>query len=679
VKRLLPLVSSVMILAFGAAPAGADISAVNVDLLKQKWNFPAGQVTGAPVIANGLLYIHSWDAFVYALDPDDGSITWSHDTGVGASIPNSGSILVTPGGDVCYGDGLARVACLDGLTGAVEWGPKSLGVPGLDAIWSSPATANGRLFVSVASLLDQPCTNGRLIALDLATGADLWTHQNVPDNVCDTDTAVECTTNGDCAGGGECVAGVGAGVTATVSFDPTGDFVYMNTVGCFTYPSIGDSDSIFKLDAATGADIWKTRVNAPEQFGFCADDPTIDCGLDGDCTTGTCTVPKAFYHDFGFLNGPEPVEVPDGMGTKTLLISGSKNGTLYAFDEATGLVEWETAVMPTPITPGFAGFGLFNGPIAIDNGTVYAALYEMIPDRVCDNDHAQGCNEDTDCPGSFCIPLPDHLMAFDAATGNVVWSDDIGPTWSGVSVFNGVTYSGSNELDPMTSTSEFFAHDSTTGTRLAAYELPNSTVSKALVAGDSVYIGYGILGTPGGVSAFEAVCSDSPEIGCVTGHKAVVTIKDKGPGKSSLTWKLVKGGAFDQTALGDPTTSNRYSLCMYDETGSLISSAAALSIDPNASWDDKDPKGYLYKDKLGLEDGVIKAQLKAGDADKTKVQVKAKGDNLSLPAPASGSQYFNQDTTVTIQLVQSDGPTCWSTDFSTAKKNDVDLFKAKTP
>jgi len=668
-----------MVLALDAVPARAGVNTINVGLLKQKWNFSSGSVTASPVLANGLLYVLSWDGFAYALDPDDGSVAWSYDTGVAAGAPNPGTMLPTPAGDVCVGDGLANVVCLDGLTGAIVWGPKSVGPAGLDAIWSGLATANGRLFVSVASLLDNPCTNGRLVALDLATGADLWTLQTVPDHVCDTDTAVECTTNADCAGGGECVVGRGAGITATVSFDPTGDFVYMNTVGCYTYPSIGDSDSVFKVDAATGGVVWKTRVDAPEQFGFCADDPAIDCGLDGDCTTGVCSVPKSLYHDFGFLNGPTPVVVPDGMGTKTLLISGSKNGTLYAFNETDGTIAWENAVMPKPVTPGYAGFGLFNGPLAVDNGIVYAGMYALIPARVCDNDHAQGCNEDADCPGSFCIPEPDHLMAFDATDGSVVWSDDIGRTWSGVSVHDGVTYSAQSATDPMTNLGTFFAHDAATGTRLASYELPNSTTSLALVDGDNLYIGYGIVSTPGGVSAFEAVCSDSPETGCVTGQKAVVTIKDKGPGKSSLTWKLVKGGAFDQTALGDPTTSNRYSLCMYDETGSLISSAAALSIDPNASWDDKDPKGYLYKDKLGLEDGVIKAQLKAGDADKTKVQVKAKGDNLSLPAPASGSQYFNQDTTVTIQLVQSDGPTCWSTDFSTAKKNDVDLFKARTP
>jgi hypothetical protein len=64
----------------------------------------------------------------------------------------------------------------------------------------------------------------------------------------------------------------------------------MNTVGCYTFPSIGDSDSMFKVDASTGDVEWKQRVSQPEQFGTCQNDTSIDCGLDADCGVGnTCT------------------------------------------------------------------------------------------------------------------------------------------------------------------------------------------------------------------------------------------------------------------------------------------------------------------------------------------------------------------------------------------------------
>ena len=661
-------------LALGASPAAADVTPDNVAALKVKWDFPAAQVTGTPVLGNGLLYFASWDGFVYAVDPDDGSQTWSYDTGSSVEQGSQSTILVTPGGDVCFGDSLINVTCLDGLTGAVEWGPKSLGTPGVDNIWSGLATANGRLFISVSSILDTPCTKGRLVALDLATGADIWTHQTVPDAVCVADTSISCTTNADCPSAGECRSAVGAGVTATVSFDPTGNFLYMNPVSCFTFPAVGDSGTILKLDAATGAVVWQTRVESNEQFGFCADDTAVDCGVDGDCTTGTCSVPKPLYHDYGFLNGPVPVDVPDGGGTKTLLISASKGGTIYALNEPDGSIEWTNEVMPQPQTPTFAGFGLFNGPIAIENGRGFAALYEFVPARLCDNDTSKGCTSDANCPGGTCLETPEHLMSFDAATGATIWTDEIGTAWAGVSAVNGVVYSGTNGAATL------FAYDAEAGTRLAELPLPSATVSRALPSGDDVYVGYGLLSPPGGIRAFTLRCPAEPTAGCLDAAKSSFQIKKKGGGKDQLKWKLSKGSAFDQSALGDPTTNTHATLCVYDGTGGVPARVSTIDVGPGTAWDDKAPKGFNYKDKDGSQGGVQKAQLKTGADGKSKVQVKAKGANLVVPDPVAADKYFNVDTEVTVQLLTGDDvSTCWTSTFTAPTKNDGEQFKAKAP
>ena len=662
-------------------PALADINSGNVDQLKTKWEFVAGQVTGAPVLANGMLYVNSRDGSQYALDPDDGSVIWEYDTGLPAALPGLiGTPMITPSGDVCMGDGFARAYCIDGGTGTPIWGPKVLGVPLRDAVWSATAEANGRLMVSIASLSDQPCTNGRLIALDLADGTDLWTLETTPAAICTTDTATECATNADCPGAGECVEGIGGGVTATVSFDSLGMSTYMNSVGCFTFPSIGDSDTIFKIDSATGAVVWKNRVDAPEQFGFCADDPSEDCGMDSQCTTGTCTVPKSFYHDFGFLNGPTPIEVPDGMGTKTILVSGSKNGTLYALNETDGTIAWTHAVQPTPITPGFAGFGLFNAPLAIDSGMIVASLYQMIPERVCDLDNSIGCVDDGDCPGGICLAAPEHLMAFDAVDGSVMWTSEIGPSWSGPSIANGVIYVGTEETEMGSNESFLYAHDQATGQRLATYSLPNTTSSRALIDGDSLYVGHGVFTSPGGVVALELRCPDAPQTGCIGGQKASFQVKKKGGGKDSMKFKITKGDAFDQAALGTPQVTTSYSVCAYDQDGGLDERKSFMVVGPGSAWQSKDPKGFNYKDKVGTSAGVTNVQLKAGAAGKTKVQVKAKGANLIVPDPVAADQYFNQDTAVTVQVIADGGvDTCFTAEFLTNKKNDGGQFKAVAP
>src|SRR6185369_9879250 len=125
------------------------------------------------------------------------------------------------------------VVCLDALTGRELW-RHGIGVDPADTVWASPEIANGRVFVGVASASDSPCVQGRLVALDLDTGAELWTLKTIPDRICDNDTAVACTTNDEC-GGGTCVAGKGGGITASVAIDRSGEVVYMNTVGCFTF------------------------------------------------------------------------------------------------------------------------------------------------------------------------------------------------------------------------------------------------------------------------------------------------------------------------------------------------------------------------------------------------------------------------------------------------------------
>jgi hypothetical protein len=175
-------------------------------------------------------------------------------------------------------------------------------------------------------------------------------------------------------------------------------------------------------------------------------------------------------------------------------------------------------------------------------------------------------------------------------------------------------------------------------------------------------------------------CSVAPALGCLDGAKASFRIKDSTDNaKDQIKWKLQKGDAFDQTVLGDPVASRAYSLCIYDETMGTPSLVATLTINPNMSWDSKDPKGFNYKDKSGAEDGVQKAALKTGGPAKTKISVSAKGSNTAMPAPLSGTEFFDLDTTVTVQLVNDETATCWTSEFTAAKTNTAEQFKAGAP
>jgi outer membrane protein assembly factor BamB len=443
------------------------ISSATAGSLSFKWSFKlsgggSAGITGTPTVGRKHVYVGSWDGFVYALDKKKGKVKWSYDTGSQNSPGSPGiqaSITVTPEGRLLLVDGNAVVHALDAKKGNLLWNA-SIGDPadftGDSAHgWGSPTVANGRVFVGRSSHGDQPCTQGHLYAFDLDTGAELWRVATVPDAICDNDTNVICATNGDC-GGGTCVPGLGGGVTTTPATSADGERVYFVTVGCFTNPSIGNSDSFFSVDAASGAINWITRTQSVEQF---ADGPP--------------------YHDYGFLNGPMLVTVDDGFaGTQDLLIAGSKDGSLYAVDPDTGVSVWTEVVQPAA---DFAGFGVFNGAIGFDGGNVYAALFDQ---------QFPGTPENLD-----------RLWAFDGTDGAPVWSNrEDAYSWADVGLANGVLFVG-NEALPASPKMEVF--DAGNGALLNTFAgIPDAIAGGPAISDGVVYVPYGIFGDLGGVFAF---------------------------------------------------------------------------------------------------------------------------------------------------------------------------------
>jgi hypothetical protein len=97
------------------------------------------------------------------------------------------------------------------------------------------------------------------------------------------------------------------------------------------------------------------------------------------------------------------------------------------------------------------------------------------------------------------------------------------------------------------------------------------------------------------------------------------------------------------------------------------------------NWQARDPKGWIYKDKAGAVAGVQKALLKTGVAGKSAAQIKAKGIEIPMPTAATPFVMFDMDPAVTVQLVGSDTPVCWTSSFTAAdvKRNQAALFKGK--
>ncbi len=194
-----------------------------------------------------------------------------------------------------------------------------------------------------------------------------------------------------------------------------------------------------------------------------------------------------------------------------------------------------------------------------------------------------------------------------------------------------------------------------------------------------------LVAVPGGTSVSFAVvppgCGALPQAGCrqqVVPNKGTLALTDATPdAKDRLQWAWMSGAATTNAELGDPTTSTSYRLCIYDETAGIPALALSTGVAPGGTCDGKpcwraSKTGFRYKDPSASVEGIRQVVLKSGSAGRSKIQVRAQGAELALPALP-----FAQSPKVTVQLKSSTG-TCWEAAYSSpARRNEAGQFKDK--
>ena len=154
----------------------------------------------------------------------------------------------------------------------------------------------------------------------------------------------------------------------------------------------------------------------------------------------------------------------------------------------------------------------------------------------------------------------------------------------------------------------------------------------------------------------------------------MVSQPNTAPDKLTFKWK--KGPAIALGDFGTPIGSTSYALCIYDEAGGVPSNAyhgqPPGGCGTAACWTPSSTTGCKFKSKTGAPDGITNLLLKAGAADKAKVEVSAGKLDLALsPFP------LQQSRRVVAQVRTSTGQ-CWGATFSTATKNTATKFSAKS-
>lgn len=311
-----------------------------------QWQLPAlpagssGQRRGfrsSPVIDEGRLYIGGGDGRLYAFNANTGAPLWQYPPaaqppltsqfncnpssyGIASSpavtlIGNTRAVIFgAPDQSVGTGLGEGRLFAINAVTGAEIWkSPVLAQLTGLSGGstsqfhqqigYSSPLVFRNRVYIGVADHCDNPIQQGRVKAVDLATGALVGGFSFVGTNT------------------------RGGGVWTTASTDL--DDVYVTTGNVASgnpggEPSVNNGLSMLRLDRDTGNVVWKLQ---PVPFAMDGDP---------DWSAGTTTVLAR---------------------CRMLIASTMKDGWTYAVRPGSGspgpaTVDWQFPPTGFPFTPG---------------------------------------------------------------------------------------------------------------------------------------------------------------------------------------------------------------------------------------------------------------------------------------------------------------------------------------
>jgi outer membrane protein assembly factor BamB len=130
------------------------------------WKFKTGDVVHAsPAIADGILYIGSWDSYFYALDAATGQERWRFKTGDDPDIHNQVGIqssAAVADGMVYFGCRDSHLYALDARTGEKKWAFSGNG----SWVIASPAVKDGKVYFDTSD-------TSLVVEADAKTGAVL--------------------------------------------------------------------------------------------------------------------------------------------------------------------------------------------------------------------------------------------------------------------------------------------------------------------------------------------------------------------------------------------------------------------------------------------------------------------------------------------------------------------------
>jgi quinohemoprotein ethanol dehydrogenase len=271
-----------------------QINSDNVKNLGLVWSYSLGSSRGVeatPVVVDGIMYQTASWSVVHAIDVRTGNKIWTFDPGVDrergykgcCDVVNRGVALWK--GKVFVGAYDGRLIALDAATGKKSWESDTL----IDhdhayTITGAPRVFNGKVLIGQGGA--EYGVRGYLTAYDAETGKQLWRWFTVPGDPSKPfeDESMEKAAKTWDPAGKWWLNGGGGTPWDTITFDPELNMVYVGTGNGapwnrkFRSPAGGDNlylASIVALDADSGKYIWHYQETPGDNWDYTSTQPMI--------------------------------------------------------------------------------------------------------------------------------------------------------------------------------------------------------------------------------------------------------------------------------------------------------------------------------------------------------------------------------------------------------------------
>jgi quinohemoprotein ethanol dehydrogenase len=300
----------------------AQIDEQSVPRLGLAWSFDMQTTHGVeatPIVVDGVMYVSGPWSVVYALDARSGALRWKWDPGTTRArarlaccgVMNRG--VAAYDGKIYVGTLDGRLVALDAATGAIVWDVQTFDRAQPYTITGAPRVVQGKVLIGSGGA--EYGVRGYVAAYDAQSGAQVWRTYTVPGNPADGFESPALERAAATWSGEWWKLGGGGTVWDAMAYDPELDLLYVGTgngsphARALRSPGGGDNlylASILALRPESGELVWHFQTTPADNWDF------------------TSTQPIAL------------ADLAIGGRTRKVLMQAPKNGFFWVIDRATG-------------------------------------------------------------------------------------------------------------------------------------------------------------------------------------------------------------------------------------------------------------------------------------------------------------------------------------------------------